>query len=128
MTQPQRDRRRAPRVSREWPVEIKNAVGKTWRGRSVDVSTTGMRVCVGEALELRGFMFIAFTPGDAIGPVWTRFSLVREIGVGEYAIRFLDLPPMNIERLGKLLAAHAGEFPESGQDTRSPRTARRAGP
>ncbi|MBI3628874.1 MAG: PilZ domain-containing protein [Planctomycetes bacterium] len=115
-------------MSRGWPVEIKNGVGKTWRGRAVDVSTKGMRVCVGEALELRGFMFIAFTPGDAIGPVWTRFSLVREIGVGEYAIRFLDLPPMNIERLGRLLGALAGDSPEDGQDARSPRTPRRTAP
>ncbi len=64
-----------------------------------------MRVRVDKPLELRGFMFIAFDPGDSIGPFWTRFSLVREIvPEREYGIRFLDLPPQNVERLSRLLA------------------------
>ncbi|MBI3628362.1 MAG: PilZ domain-containing protein [Candidatus Rokubacteria bacterium] len=81
-------------------MEIKNGSGKMWRGTSVDVSTTGMRVRVDTPLELRGFMFISFHPGDSVGPFWTKFSLVREVVPGrEYGIRFLDLPPKNVERL-----------------------------
>jgi hypothetical protein len=101
-----RERRRAARAVREWPVEIKNGSGKMWRGASVDVSTTGMRVRVGKPLVLRGFMFVSFDPGDSVGPFWTNFSLVREVVPGaEYGIRFLDLPPKNVERLKRLLAA-----------------------
>jgi hypothetical protein len=100
-----REKRRAPRAPRQWPVEIRNGAGRLWRGTGVDISTVGMRVRLEEPLELRGFMFISFDPGDSIGPIWTRFSLVREIVPStEYAIRFLDLPPQNIERLARLLA------------------------
>jgi c-di-GMP-binding flagellar brake protein YcgR len=100
------ERRRAARAPREWPVEIKNGVGKMWRGTSVDISTAGMRVRIDKALELRGFMFVSFDPGDSVGPFWTRFSLVREVvPSAEYGIRFLDLPPKNVERLQRLVAA-----------------------
>jgi hypothetical protein len=100
-----RERRRAARAVREWPVEIKNGSGKMWRGTSVDTSTAGMRVRVAKPLELRGFMFISFDPGDPVGPFWTTFSLVREVVPGaEYGIRFLDLPPKNVERLERLVS------------------------
>lgn len=100
------ERRRGARAFRQWPVEIKNSAGRLWRGTSIDISTTGMRVQVDRAIELRGFMFIAFDPGDAIGPFWTRFSLVREIvPAAEYGIRFLDLPPQNVDRLARLVAS-----------------------
>ena len=105
MTAPTRDRRQAARVPKSWPAEIKNSSGKLWRGRSVDVSPGSMRVRVDRPLELRGVMFVAFDPGDGIGPMWTSFSLVRDGGAGEYALRFLDLPAKNIERLNRLLAS-----------------------
>ena len=99
-----RERRQAPRGTKEWPVEVKNGAGRISRGTSINVSTRGMRMAVDKPIELRGFMFIAFDPADSVGPFWTRFSLVREILPGkEYGIRFLDLPAQNVERLKRLV-------------------------
>lgn len=100
-----RERRSAARAGRQWPIEIKNGSGRLWRGTTVDVSTSGMRLRTEHPIEVRGFMFIFFDPADSIGPFWTRFSLVRqELPAKEYGIRFLDLPKQNIERLAKLVA------------------------
>lgn len=98
------ERRRAARAPRTWPVEVSNSSGRRWRGRTVDVSALGMRTRIEGELEVRGLMFVSFTPADSL-PVWTRFSLVREISPGEYAIRFLDLPAQNAERLARALAS-----------------------
>lgn len=100
-----RERRRAPRVLREWSVEIKNAAG-VWRGTSVDVSTGGMRVRLDRPLIPRRLMFISFEPGDSLAGFWTPFSLVRENPpAGEYAIHFVDLPQQQAGKLGRLLLA-----------------------
>jgi hypothetical protein len=101
---PPRERRRAPRVARDWSVEIKNGSARRWAGRSVDVSTSGMRLRIETPpIEIRGLMFISFDPCDQIGPFWTGFSLVRDIGECQYAIKYLDLPAKAIERLARLL-------------------------
>jgi c-di-GMP-binding flagellar brake protein YcgR len=94
-----RDRRRAPRSLRHWWVEIRSGVGRIWRGRSVDISTAGMRVRLDQPLAVRGVMFVSFDSEDRIGPFWTRFSVVREAGTNEYGLRFLDMPPLATDRL-----------------------------
>jgi hypothetical protein len=99
------DKRRTARAPRQWPVEIRSPSGRTWRGTTIDISTTGMRVRVDRPLP-SGDMFLSFDPGDKVGPFWTRFAIVREIVPRtEYAIRFLDLPPLNVERLTRLVAS-----------------------
>lgn len=118
MAKPARpERRRSPRARRPWPLEVKNGSGKLWRGRSVDVSAGGMRFQIDPPpLEVRGFMFIAFDPADSVGPLWTRFWVVRQIAPGEYAVRFLDLPPKNVERLNQLIV----ERPPAADETAAP--------
>jgi len=102
-----RERRSAPRIDREWFIEIKNATGPQWRGHSVNVSSTGMRVRVDRALDVRGFMFVTLYPGDnGVCPIWARFSLVRQVVPREYGIRFLDLPLKYVERLQTLTASN----------------------
>jgi hypothetical protein len=101
-----RERRRTTRGARDWPVEINNNSGRRWTGRSIDLSTLGMRLRVDSPpIEVRGQMYVSFDPQDGVGPFWTACSIVRTIGKGEYGIRFLDLPPKAIERLKRLLDA-----------------------
>lgn len=83
----------------------------------MDVSAGGMRFQIDPPpLEVRGFMFIAFDPTDSVGPLWTRFWVVRQIAPGEYAVRFLDLPPKNVERLNQLIV----ERPPAADETAAP--------
>jgi PilZ domain len=106
-----RERRRARRVSREWPVEIKNGAG-IWRGTSVDVSKIGMRVRVDKRLEVRRLMLVSFGPDGSPSPLWARFSFVREIAASnEYGISFVDISQRDVTRLGELLARQSVPHP-----------------
>jgi PilZ domain len=101
-----RERRRAPRALRQWPVEVGSRPGRIWTGRSVDIGLSGMRIRFDEPLDLRWRTVITLDPANPLGPIVTRFALVREIVPSrEYAIRFLDLFPQSVERLSQSVAA-----------------------
>lgn len=99
------ERRRAVRAVRQWPVEVGSRPERVWSGRTVDVSISGMRIRFDEPLELRWRSVLSLDPGNSVGPIVIRFSLVREISPSqEYAIRLLDVYPHYINRLKPLLA------------------------
>jgi hypothetical protein len=102
-----KERRRAPRALREWPVEVGSRPGRIWTGRSVDIGLSGMRVRFDEPVDLRWrSSVIVLDPASPLGPIVTRFAVVREIVPSrEYAIRFLDLFPQSVERLSQSVAA-----------------------
>ncbi len=63
-----------------------------------------MRIRFDEPLELRWRSVMSLDPGNSLGPIVIRFSLVREITPSrEYAIRLLDVNPQYINRLNSLL-------------------------
>jgi hypothetical protein len=65
-----------------------------------------MRVRFAQPIDLRWHTVMLLDPGDSLGPIVTRFALVREIVPSrEYAIRFLDLYPRDVHRLSRLPAA-----------------------
>ena len=100
------ERRRAARASCQRPVEVRSRSGPLGNGQTVDLSVSGMRVRFAQPIDLRWHTVILLDPGDSLGPIVTRFALVREIVPSrEYAIRFLDLYPQDVHRLGRLPAA-----------------------
>lgn len=100
------ERRRAERASCQRPVEVRSRSGPLGNGHTVDVSVSGMRVRFAQPIDLRWHTVILLDPGDSLGPIVTRFALVREIVPSrEYAIRFLDLYPQDVHRLSRLTAA-----------------------
>jgi hypothetical protein len=100
------ERRRAARASCQRPVEVRSRSGPLGNGQTVDLSVSGMRVRFAQPIDLRWHTVLLLDPGDSLGPIVTRFALVREIVPSrEYAIRFLDLYPQDVHRLGRLLAA-----------------------
>ncbi len=67
---------------------------------------SGMRIRLDEPVDLRWRTFITLDPANPLGPIVTRFALVREIVPSrEYAIGFLDLFPQSAERLTQSVAA-----------------------
>jgi len=99
------EKRRAARASREWSVEVGSRTERVRRGRTIDISISGMRVRFDDPLELRWRNVISLDPGNSLGPIVVRFALVREIVPSrEYAVRFLDLQPRYVRRLSPSLA------------------------
>jgi hypothetical protein len=100
------ERRRAARASCQRPVEVRSRSGPLGNGQTVDLSVSGMRVRFAQPIDLRWHTVMLLDPGDSLGPIVTRFALVREIVPSrEYAIRFLDLYPRDVYRLSRLPAA-----------------------
>jgi len=100
------ERRRAARASCQRPVEVRSRSGRLGNGQTVDVSLSGMRIRFAQPIDLRWHTVMLLDPGDSLGPIVTRFALVREIVASrEYAIRFLDLYPQDVHRLSRLPAA-----------------------
>jgi len=100
------ERRRAARAACQRPVEVRSRRGRPGNGQTVDLSVSGMRVRFAQPIDLRWHTVILLDPGDSLGPIVTRFALVREIVPSrEYAIRFLDLYPQDVQRLSRLSAA-----------------------
>src|SRR5438445_191362 len=97
---------RTARASCQRPVEVRSRSGRLGNGHTVDLSVSGMRVSFAQPIDLRWHTVILLDPGDSLGPIVTRFALVREIVPSrEYAIRFLDLYPQDVHRLSRLPAA-----------------------
>jgi len=99
------ERRRATRALRQWAVEVGSRPERVWSGQTVDVNISRMRIRFNEPLELRWRRVISLDPGNSLGPIAIRFSMVREISPSrEYAIRLLDVYPQYISRLNRPVA------------------------
>ena len=98
---PRRERRMARRIPANLPVRIVNETGKVATGRAVEVSTTGLRARLDASLRPGAAVRVSITMPDTRGSLEVIALVVRADPDGA-AVWFLDLPPVDAERLTAL--------------------------
>jgi len=95
---PRRERRMTRRVPANLPVRIVNEKGTVATGKAVEVSATGLRARLDTMLKAGAAVRVSITMPDTRGPLEIIALVVRADADGA-AVWFLDLPPVEAERL-----------------------------
>jgi CheY-like chemotaxis protein len=99
---PGADRRRSPRPQLRLPVRIVDVSGREREATCSDLSAFGMLIRPDASFTPSPLASISFSPPDGRRPVSILSSFVREDPEG-FAFRFVNLPPIEFQRLRQLI-------------------------
>ena len=97
------DRRRAPRISVEWPCSLRRRVGGPIDARTVDLGSLGMCVLTQRPLTQDEVLDFEL-PEQALSG---KARVMRHEGHGTYALRFESLPGPVLDELATLCVGRA---------------------
>ena len=97
------DRRRAPRISVEWPCSLRRRVGGPIAARTVDLGSIGMCVLTPRPLIQDELLDFELTEQAISG----KARVMRHEGHGTYGLRFESLPAPVLDELTTLCVGPA---------------------
>lgn len=106
-----RERRRSLRVPLQAPVQIGFPGGEQIEGIMLDLSQTGMDVLAAQPLHPAILIGVHFTLPDGSLEVDAHAEVAWANPNGQSGVRFLDLPPVQVEKLKAWVLANSPEIP-----------------
>lgn len=111
-----RERRRSFRVEVQAPVQLSLPGGDPIEGIMLDLSQTGMDVLAAQPLHPAALIGLRFTLPDGGLEIDAHGEVAWAKPNGQSGVRFLDLPPAQVEQLKIWLLANAREVPPEEPD------------